>query len=115
MTNLEQLTVSIKEAEKIDPSIERWLMGVKSLQQTLSEKVILLCRYSNTFPDKVLLSYANTLQEVLQNNNLKEKLSISERLNQRISEFLARLDDNGQSEIARSIREAIKEKLDVGI
>lgn len=111
MTNLEQLKVSIAAAEEIDPAIERWLLGVRSLQRMLSERIILLCRYSNSFPEEVLLEYANALQEALQNNALEEKIRVSKRLNQRIVEFLARLDDAGQSTKSSSIRRALEERV----
>lgn len=115
MTNLEQLKISIKTSGEVDPAVERWLLGVRGLQRMLSERVILLCRYYDNFPEDVLLKYANALHEALQDDVLEEKFRVSGRLSQRIDEFLARLDDAGQSAKASSIRKALSERIYVDI
>lgn len=111
MVNIKDLTVSIETAGDIDPTVERWLEEVKSLQRKLSERVLLLCRYGDRIPEQALSKYANALLDALRDEELDEEFSILVLLGQRMDNFVNRLESSGKSEQARSIREAVSGKL----
>jgi len=111
MVPFKNLTVSIEAGKDIDPTVERWLDEVHGLQRRLSERVVLLCRYFDRIPEQALLEYANALLVALKDEDLEEEFSVSTRLNERIAEFVNRLEESGDVEQARSISEAIETRL----
>ena len=108
MVNLNSFTVSIEQSPNIDPTMERWLDGVKDLQYNISEKVFFLCRYFEKIPPNSLSIYANLLIEALDNDLYKNEFLNSKSLSEKIYKFSEFLEKNGQKEKADIIREKVK-------
>jgi hypothetical protein len=73
MVNLNSFAMSMEQSPNIDPTMERWLDGVKDLQYNISEKVFFLCRYFEKIPPNSLSNYADLLIEALENESYKKQ------------------------------------------
>lgn len=62
------ITIMEKAAES-DPMMQRWLQGTKELRRLMAERIIRLSLYPDLMPDEILLLYANTLLEILKEEN----------------------------------------------
>ena len=111
MDNAKQFTISILQAQDIDPMMDRWLDSFIDLKRSMSEKVISLCRYYDKIPNDALSNYANLLIEALDNREIKNELLVSETLSKRIGEFAEALNEQGEKEKTIRIIENMKQDL----
>lgn len=103
--SLKKFIDAIEKSGENSVQIQRWQDRIEELQETLAERIILLCYFSDKIPENALIDYANLLNDTLVDKKLVSRMDISPYLKEKMLRFA---EIWGDASLTRTIREAIK-------